>query len=103
MAHAVIWKYTDPQSETMVLIGHPGTYSTDSDTAIAEARKTMATLEGFAIVPLAVVETDEDIHDDVYDREEVYLGPDEDLEELFFNISGMGKWASQPWWPAEYR
>lgn len=99
MAHTVIWKYTDQEGDTKVLVGHPGAFSTDEADAVNEAKQIMTALQGVALAPLAVVETDEDIAEDVYACEEVYLGPEDD-DQLFYDISGLGKWAKQKWWPA---
>lgn len=98
MAHTVIWKYTDSEGEVKVLVGHPGAFAQDAAGAVQEGRDVAESLPGVALEPLAVVETDRDVDDDIYDCPELYLGP-EDNDQLFYVVDSMGKWASQPWWP----
>lgn len=98
MAYTVVWKYTDSEGETRVLVGHPGAFSQDSNDACEEGRRVAAALPGVAIEPLVVVETDKDLDEDIYECPEIYLGPEDD-DQLFYAVDGLGRWATQPWWP----
>jgi hypothetical protein len=98
MGYAVIWKYVDKDGDTKVLTGHPGAFGKDEQEAITEGQKVHEALTGYDLTPLAVAQTDADIDEDIYACEELYLGPD-DGDEIFYDVSVMGKWQSQPWWP----
>lgn len=98
MPFAVVWKYEDSEGETKVLVGHPGAYGSTQDDALKAARLTAANLPGEKLEPLAVVQTDEDVDEDIYACEEVYLG-EEPEDELFYDITAMGLWSRQAWWP----
>ncbi len=98
MAYATVWKYTDEDGQAKVLIGHPGAYTGTHEEAVADGRLTLETLPGYALAPVSIVETERDLEDDIQDREEIYLGPEED--QLFYDISaGVGRWHHQSWWP----
>lgn len=98
MAHAVIWHYTDSEGEVKVLMGHPGAFPLTEEEAKEEGRRIIQGLESYNLKPLCIAETDEDIHEDILECEEIYLGPEDD-DEIFYDISNLGRWACRDWWP----
>lgn len=98
MAHTVVWKYVDSDGETHVLMGHPGAYGKGEEDAMDQARTMREHLGEVNLEPLCIMETDADIDEDIYQCDEIYLGAEDD-DELFYNVSTMGRWANQKWWP----
>lgn len=104
MSFALIWAFKDPTSQgstTQVLIGHPGTFSSSDEEAKEEGRRIMDDdqIESEfrqALSPVAVVEVDEDMGDDIQERcEEVEIG----TELLFYDLDNYDRWQGQSWWP----
>lgn len=106
MNFALVWRYVDPRAEESteypkILIGHPGTFSEDEDEAKEEGRRILADdqidpKDRQALMPLAVVEVNEDIGDDIQEKcEEVEIG----TELLFYDLDNYARWHDQSWWP----
>lgn len=104
MSYAVIWKYTPKSGEDLtpkVLIGHPGTFSETDAEAKDEGRRILAddqidAVDRLALMPLVVVETNDDIGEDIQDRcDEVEIG----TELLFYDLDNYARWQSESWWP----
>ncbi len=98
MTYATIWKYVDNEGETRILAGHPGAYPETDDEAVADGKRVMETLSAYNIEPVVILTTTEDLDNDIYDCEEVYVGPDDD-DEMFFDVSGIGRLQKEEWWP----
>lgn len=108
MSFALVWKFagrdageSEPGSPARILIGHPGTFSSTDSEAKEEGRRILADDQieeehRKALSPLAVVEVDEDLGDDIQERcEEVEIG----TELLFYDLADFPRWHNHPWWP----
>jgi hypothetical protein len=101
MSYTLIWKYSPKEGDQQILIGHPGTYSEDEAQAKEEGRRILADGQidhhhRQALFPLAVVEANEDIGEDIQERcEEVEIGD----ELLFYDLDNYARWQNAPWWP----
>lgn len=105
MSFALVWLFngagdTD-DSSPRVLVGHPGTFSDTVEEATEEGRRILGDEEideadRNALTPLAVVEVNEDMGDDIQERcDEVEIG----TELLFYDLENYDRWHKQPWWP----
>jgi len=94
-----IWRYTPQEGAARVVIGHPGGYSPSSEEAMDEGRRVLADLEPpfkTCLMPLAIVETNETMEDDIQEKcEEVEIGS----ELLFYDVTERDEWKKEAWWP----
>lgn len=104
MSYTLVWKYArknDPSAPDLILIGHPGTFSESDEQAKEEGRRILADgqinpEDRQALMPLAVVEVNEDIGEDIQDVcEEIEIGD----ELLFYDLDSYGRWQKEAWWP----
>lgn len=107
MSFALVWEFTPSKSGEedapvkQVLIGHPGTFSSTDEEARQEGEKILGDEQieqeyRDSLIPLAIVEVDQDMGDDIQERcEEVEIGS----ELLFYDLDCYDRWRNQPWWP----
>lgn len=106
MSFALVWELSttnqeDGSATKQVVIGHPGTFSETDEQAKEEGRRILTDDQieedlRNSLTPLAVVEVDEDMGDDIQERcEEVEVG----TELLFYDLDCYDRWHSQSWWP----
>lgn len=102
MSYALIWRYDDPTTkEVKVIIGHPGTWASSEENAKKEGQKILADdelepRERLALTPIALVEVDEDMGDDIQEKcEEVEVGS----SLLFYDLEMFARWQNKDWWP----
>lgn len=98
--YSVFW-LLQKQGGAQVLAGHPGAFSESDADAVAQGQQVLANVKHEPVRPLAVVQTTEEDDEAIYTCEEVYLGgqDNEDLEEMFFDVTSLPNWQAAPWWP----